>query len=411
MSRPLNPFDPSRPIDPARFIGRVEEIEELEAALSHAKSERPRHFLITGERGVGKTSFLDFIRLRAVENEFNFEIIDFSVNKHTTRLDFARTLKAQLESVMAMHPTHRETFDRIWSFIRRFEIAGVSYNGEVGSENHRDLYQEVADALYEVVKRTCGGQAVHGPHLSRDGVLILIDEVDQSSTDLDIGSFLKYLLERLNRKGCHKVVLGLAGLEESTDVLLRSHASSLRIFDELLLLNLERDEVDELLDEVQVIVTDEWLGEFTITPAAREMLFKLSGGHPHMLHQFGYSAFEKACGVPGGLELVVDESHVLAGAFGRRGALEVVGDMYFRKPLEGIRGQLGVLLVLDHLSEVGAPQAVGEIVEHTALSESEAKNSLDLLMRSKLVVQEAARFGVRHPALAYWIKDQGLQLA
>lgn len=44
MSRPLNPFDPSHPIDPTKFVGRRREIRELEAALIHAKRNRPRHF-------------------------------------------------------------------------------------------------------------------------------------------------------------------------------------------------------------------------------------------------------------------------------------------------------------------------------------------------------------------------------
>lgn len=380
--------------------------------MLHTKHDKPRHFLITGERGVGKTSFLDFIRRRAVENEFNFVVIDFSINKQTTRLDFARTLKMQLDSVLAAHPTHKETFDRLWSFIQRFEITGVSYKGEERQENHRDLYQEVADALCEVVKRICGGQGAREPDIASDGVLILVDEVDQSSNELDIGSFLKYLLERLNRRGCHKVLIGLAGLTESTMVLLHSHASSLRLFDELPLANLDRNEVNELLDEVQLIVCDQWIGEFQITPSARERLFVLSGGHPHMLHQFGYCAFEKACNGSDGVELIVTESDVLSGAFGRRGALDLIGDMYFRKSFQALGDDREALSILDHLSEVDGSQTIVEIAEHTTLSEMEIGSSTQVLLHSGLVVAHVGnRISLSHSALAYWIKAQRPQLA
>lgn len=404
MPRPLNPFDPSRPIDPARFIGRAGEIKELEAALLHAKHGRPRHFLITGERGVGKTSFLDFIRSKAVRGDFNFIVIDFSINKQTTKLDFARALKAQIESLLDSSPTHRETLAKAWGFITRFEIAGVSYKDEKVLENHRDLYQEVADALCEVVARMCGEPLSNSPLVACGGVLILVDEIDQSSDELDLGSFLKYLLERLNRKGCHKVIVGLAGLTESTQVLVRSHASSLRIFDELPLVNLERDEVGALLDDVQIIDGDDWFGEFKITQEARDILFKFSGGHPHMLHQLGYCAFEEACKVEGG-ELVVELSHVISGAFGRRGAFDLIGDVYFRKPIEEIEKIPGVLRVLDHLCEISSGDTLARISDELGFSEIEVNSLLNALLGVGLIARhDGNHFGVRHAALPYWLK-------
>lgn len=412
MQRPLNPFDPSRPIDPAKFVGRRKEIRELEAALLHAKSDKPRHFLITGERGVGKTSFFDFIRRRATESGFTFAVVDLAINKHTTRLDLARALKRQLDSVLARYPTAKETIERAWSFIQRFEVAGVSYKGADQSENHRDLHQEVADSLCEIVKRVCGTPGGHALEVACDGVLILIDEVDQASDELDIGSFLKYLLEQLNRKGCHRVAVGLAGLTRSTEVLLRSHASSLRIFDELALVNLRREEAEELLNEVQTIVCDGGFGEFVITAEARDMLFSLSGGHPHMLHQFGYCAFEAACGGEVGGELVVGINHVVSGAFELRGALDLIGDMYFRRPFESVSGSPEVLSILDHVSETSMPDSLAQIAEGTGLAQAEVRRSLDALVRAGLLDEHAGcRFGVRHPAFAFWVKAQRPKLA
>ena len=148
--RPLNPFDPSRPIDPLKFVGRRGEIRELETALIHAKNDKPRHFLITGERGVGKTSFFDYIRNKASSHDqaggYNFAVVDFAVNKQTTKLDLARALKSQLSAILGAYPTHKETLGRIWDFIQRFEVAGVSYRGDNGPpENHRDLHLDVAE--------------------------------------------------------------------------------------------------------------------------------------------------------------------------------------------------------------------------------------------------------------------------
>lgn len=408
MSRPLNPFDPSRPIDPSRFIGRAREVRELEAALQHARQDRPRHFLITGERGVGKTSFLDYIRRTASEGPLRFAVIDFSINKSTTKLDFVHALRDQLDRILAAHATYRENAKRVWSFLSKFEIAGVSFKGDQKSDNHRDLYREVADALCEVVNRACG-VGDDQVEVVCDGVIILVDEVDQSNDDLDIGSFFKYMLERLNRNGCHKVVVGLAGLSKSTEVLVKSHASSLRIFDELPLTNLSNVEVDELLSEVRVIAREGWIGEFTITPLARDWLINLSGGHPQMLHQVGYCAFEDACSKADGSDLVVDESNVRAGAFERRGAIDLIGDIYFREPLESIGDDSLSKEVLTYLVDSMATCSFFDVSRGVGIPVADVKRVLRSLVESGLVAKSGDdEICIRHRAFCFWYKSRSM---
>ncbi len=50
-----NPFRPNSPVNPGVFVGRLEEIKRLEQALIQSRSGEPAHFMITGERGIGKT--------------------------------------------------------------------------------------------------------------------------------------------------------------------------------------------------------------------------------------------------------------------------------------------------------------------------------------------------------------------
>jgi len=99
MSRLLNPFIPDKPVDPKRFIGRKLEISELESALAHAQEGLSRHFLVTGDRGIGKTSLLDYIRKTATgyDNEYNdgynFIVIDIVIDHMMTRFDLIKKSK------------------------------------------------------------------------------------------------------------------------------------------------------------------------------------------------------------------------------------------------------------------------------------------------------------------------------
>ena len=53
-----NPFKPGSIIHPGMFSGRVDELRALESALFQTKNGNPTHFLIHGERGIGKSSLL-----------------------------------------------------------------------------------------------------------------------------------------------------------------------------------------------------------------------------------------------------------------------------------------------------------------------------------------------------------------
>ncbi len=415
MSRPLNPFAPSHPISPGQFVGRHTEIKELEAALLHAKKGKPRHFLMTGGRGVGKTSFLDYIRRRAADKDdgdgFNFLIVDFAINKRTTRLDFARALQTELERALSAHSPVKEVLFKAWSFIKNIEAAGISYKGDgERPENQRDMYLAVADSLGEIVRKVC--EKAEGDFFSTqnyDGLLILIDEVDQANPELDIGSFLKYMLERLNRNNCRRVIIGLAGLNSSISVLVDSHPSSLRIFDELPLGNLSQEDVNELLSEAELEVRNDGYDNFSFSQTAKDTIFEYSDGHPHFVHLFGYAAFENFCNSDNFGEMLLSDRHVTNGAFESRGAIDLIGDVYFRRTYNGLSRNNKLLSILDCLSEAsGHGCAIDDIRGQTKIDILSIEKSLQDLAENNLVVgpDDFKCFRIRHSCFAYWLKMQ-----
>ena len=63
----VDTFRPNLPIDdPEQFVGREKAIRAFVEAIYQVRSGQPRHLAITGERGVGKSSFLNQV-LRIAE--------------------------------------------------------------------------------------------------------------------------------------------------------------------------------------------------------------------------------------------------------------------------------------------------------------------------------------------------------
>jgi hypothetical protein len=90
-----------------------------------------------------------------------------------------------------------------WSFLKRWEILGVKYRDSVSATERHQLIDE----LCETIRSTLG--------LLKDqidGCIILIDEADRVAASAGLGTFTKLVTERLTKRECHHVTLGLAGV-------------------------------------------------------------------------------------------------------------------------------------------------------------------------------------------------------
>jgi hypothetical protein len=92
MPSRYNPFRPGSIVTPGMFCGRYEEFVGTEKALFQTKHGNPQHFLIHGERGIGKSSLLyslDLVARNAVasfeDEKFNFLTLAVG-RRHAIRL-------------------------------------------------------------------------------------------------------------------------------------------------------------------------------------------------------------------------------------------------------------------------------------------------------------------------------------
>lgn len=312
------------------FVGRIQEIERLEQALIQTRSKEPAHFMISGERGIGKTSLLLYLKYLARgdipfnSNTFQYLILDLDVDNNTTQLGLIQRVQMHLDKQLGETEVARQFLKNTWSVLQRLRIMDSGIQAELNDTSNEVLLDEFSLSLASICERTCGADARSVFSAQYDGILILIDEADNCSPDLHLGSFLKLLLERLQRAGCDHVLVGLAGLPELRGKLYDSHPSSVRIFEDIRLGRLTAEEVSKVITICLKKSEEDNPETVTITDEARDFLVGLSEGYPHFIQQFGYSAFATDT------DNCIDESDVKNSAFGSRGALDLVGDRYYR---------------------------------------------------------------------------------
>ncbi|MDP3596776.1 MAG: hypothetical protein Q8S75_07285, partial [Nitrospirota bacterium] len=141
-----NPFRPGSIVTPGMFSGRVEEILALERVLFQTKNDNASHFLIHGERGIGKSSLLFYTQCIARGEigsiscgTFNFLVVHVELSPSNSYLDIIRKIGAELQRVVAAQNQAKETFKTAWDFLARWEVnvAGVGVKYTKGDDAPR----------------------------------------------------------------------------------------------------------------------------------------------------------------------------------------------------------------------------------------------------------------------------------
>lgn len=405
----INPFRPNSPVATGMFVGRLTELERLESCLLQTRAGGPAHFLITGERGIGKSSLLNYIKWVAdgsltISDEsttLSFLVVDTDIDASTTRLGLIEKIRLGLDSVLSVSETARSHLKDAWSFLQRVEAGGVKLRSPERGEAEELLVEKFSYALADLTKRLTASE----PDLfsaKYDGILILIDEADNASKGLALGSFLKLLTERLQRRGCTRVVFGLAGLPTVREVLLEGHPSSLRLFDQISLGTLSEKEVSLVIDRCLEAADKVNPSKTTISTEARAMLISLSEGYPHFIQQFGFSSFAVA------KKDVIELDDVGVGTFAKGGALDLIGERYYRTDFYSKIQSESYRKVLRIMADHGKEWIKKETIrEAFGGKESTLANAIKVLLDRKIILAKEGEPGVyrlQHHGFALWIK-------
>ena len=125
----INPFKPNYPVKPGMFVGRIHEIERLEAQLQQTRAGNSTNFMITGERGIGKSSLLLYLKFVAQgkipigDTIANFLVVDTDIDHGTSQLGLVKKIQLSIRLELDKSEPARAFLSDIWSFLQRFEAA------------------------------------------------------------------------------------------------------------------------------------------------------------------------------------------------------------------------------------------------------------------------------------------------
>ncbi len=245
----IDPFTPNRPVDdPDRFFGRVEPVTEMIDAVYQVKNGNPKHSIITGDRGVGKSSLLTQVYLTTTgDNRLTDRL---NIDRGAIKYDFV-TVWHDVDATQSAFDLANGVLTKFESSFQRFisnykleiDLAGF---GTLGRDKSAPL--TLNSLITEFVTRI-KKVAAEAAKSNKDGVLVFIDELDRIKPDSMISSFFKLTSERLAREGVKHFAFVCAGITGAVQKLEDEHASILRTFRDVPLPRFAADEVAEILND------------------------------------------------------------------------------------------------------------------------------------------------------------------
>lgn len=391
------------------FAGRLSEIDTFGTALFQTKSGNPSNLLITGERGIGKSSLLTLFKPLANGDinppdyeKFNFITLNSIISNDTNFVTFIKLIQRNLKRELDKEETFRKIMGSTWDFVQRIKFMDSGIEKSVQASDPDLVIDDFSYSLAETCNRICDPDK---GDKAKDGIVIFIDEADNACEDLQIGYLLKATTELLQQNGCSKVMFVVAGLNEVVEKLSRSHESSLRIFTQI--------KVKELMPEDRHYVVDRGIeegnrlneGKTTVSVDAKKHISTLSEGYPHFIQQFAYSAFEA------NTDGEISSGDVLDGAFNPGGAIDAIGSRYYA-------AQYHEQIKSDEYREVLSIMAESlnswikksEIREKFSGKDQTLTDALQALTGRKIILRNPSKIGeyrLQQRGFALWIKMFG----
>lgn len=393
----VNPFRPGSPVPPGVFAGRIAELTQIVRAVIQTQSGQPQNILITGERGIGKTSIAHFTKA-LVEGQIEWPFDPslnvakmtsayIAVQKNTEPVVVVSEVIRELEHQLSTFKWAREALDSFTKTFSEITVAGTGFKLRNKSEvTAHTIYSEAQRSIRVLCEKYTNTASSDKP----SWICITIDELDRMNSFEGFSSFWKTLMERLAADQASRLMLVFVGMPEVQDFLADDHPSLLRIFSPIYLDKMPEAEAQSLIK----VTLKKGVPQKTMSEEAIRKVLFYSENFPHLIHELGYSAFEVS---EGDQVTEQDVENGLHGTSTYGGSIERLGSLFFDKMYNEVRKSEGYKEILGILADLSGPDhkwvTRQEILNRFSKGKTSLDGSLNVLVKKEVIIRNPDQVG------------------
>lgn len=289
-----NPFRPDKPVDSFElFAGRSHELGVMIRALFNTGHGNARHMIVTGPRGIGKSSFIN--QIHSVTDNGDDVLAKLDIDAGDFRFRFpvfkCRARQGQsaehiVSSLMDAMPTKlsaENVVNIVGDFVGKLKlsVSGPGFNVEHPNESFTDLGREFVRTirnLWLAIKD------------ESDGIIFIIDEIDTVAETSGIASFLKVTTEELVDAGLDQIAFYLVGVTGAMQKLMSDHPSIGRVFENVELRPMSHSESRDVIE--RTLRSSPSSRNVRVADDSMQWVVETASGFPAIIHTICYEAFE-----------------------------------------------------------------------------------------------------------------------
>jgi hypothetical protein len=272
MNPESSPFRPGQPVPIEFFVGRIKEIERLRSMVLASVQGRFKIGFVSGERGIGKSSLVSFVRHLSdrESNTAGCHVFLGGVRElnEMVRRTFDRLLKESIDK-----PWHSRVRDFFGNYVREVGLFGVSLELALKDKDLSAIANDFVPSIRRLLDKLKG---------EKKSLLLILDDINGLAFSEDFANWLKSTVDEIaTSQEEMRLCIFVVGLEDRRQELVVRQSSLARVFDLIEISPWSNDEVRQFyqrsFESASARIADEDVNT----------LVRFTGGLPVLAHEIG----------------------------------------------------------------------------------------------------------------------------